>query len=344
MVAPTGNANYGQIQATINKLQAENKTNYNQLMTYVLNPYISQLSYDIYNFDTTELDFDNGNIHIKISDKISVTFTLDESIEYTLAASESDKILLYFDFDESTFSLKFKVLGAWQTVETVKFVSPITEGASAPALSKEENAKFVKINSYINRAEVLGQHKSKGERFFTEAVVDGLLDKGEWNNEFLRTSLANELMNPSAEMVALLAARLVKDYTTQSEEKVAEKLKPILEEGLSGVVESIVETGILPTSSSSYRPAQVSVPIEKKEPSGIDAPVEVTPKESVKETFKNLGFGFGDKKEEEAEPKEKAHSEKPIEKQVSLEDLVTKEEPKKPELSSDGSFSLDDML
>lgn len=339
MVAPQGNANYGQIQATVNKLKAENKTNYNQLMTYVLNPYIAQLNYDIYNFDTTELDFDNGNIHIKITDKISVTFTLDESIEYTLAASDEDKILLYFDYEDSTFTLKFKVLGAWQTVEKVKFVSSITEGATAPALSKEENAKFVKINSYLSRGEVTGQHKSKGERFFTEAVVDGLLDKGEWNNEFLRTSLANELKNPSEEMVALLASRLVKDYTTQSQEKVAEKLKPIIEEGLSSVVESIVESGILPTSSYSYRPQPVAKPIEKTESSGINTPVVAEkPKETVKDTFKDLGFSFGDKEVE------KPAVEKTVEKKTSLEDLVSKEEVKKPELSSDGSFSLDSML
>lgn len=340
MVAPMGNANYGQIQATVNKLKAENKTNYNQLMTYVLNPYIAQLNYDIYNFDTTELDFDNGNIHIKITDKISVTFTLDDSIEYTLSASDEDKILLYFDYENSTFTLKFKVLGAWQTVEKVKFVSSLTDGATAPAMSKEENAKFVKINSYLSRGEVTGQHKSKGERFFTEAVVDGLLDKGEWNNEFVRMSLANELKNPSEEMVALLAARLVKDYTTQSQEKVAEKLKPILEEGLSSVVESIVESGILPTSSYSYRPQAPVKPIEKTEPSGINTPVEAgKPKESVKDTLKELGLSFGNKAEEKAPVEEKA-----VEKKTSLEDLVEKEETKKTELSSDGSFSLDSML
>lgn len=347
MVAPAGNTNYGSVQSVVNKLKDENKQGYNLLMTYVLYPYLANLDYDIYDLDTAEIDFEHGNIHIKVNKDITVTFTLDEDVEGALT-NDADKILLFFDYNTSKFVLKFKVLGEWSVVEETVFVNPADSSNLVP---EEEKKKFIKISTYLKRTEVVKGHKDKGNRFFTEAVVDGLLDKGEWNNDFVRHSLANELKNPSEDMVKLLASRLVKDYTTQNEEKVAEQLAPIIEEGLSSVVDYIVSSGYLPISNPQYPSQKPVVKSEPKQPSQIDEKPKTKPadKGNIENSLKGLGFEVGkpsDKSSDESKEDNKPQEKKPQERKTSLEDLVANKNKEEYEhkISDDGSVSLDGML
>ena len=323
---------YNYLQGQVNRLKTENKLAYTELITYVLNPYITGLKYDIYDFEQVRLDFDNGTVQVNVAPDIRITFALDRDAEYSLI-DEKDKIFVYFDTHSSSLSLRFKVLDQWSDVESVKFLDIAKEDAQKNAADlKKENDKFVRINSYVTKPNLLGQYKEKQERFFTEVVVDGLLAEGEWNNDFVRQSLANELKNPSEEMVRILANRLVADYTTQNVDKVAEQLTPIIKEGLSGIVDYIVAQGMLPTSNYGYSPTYTKP--EPKAPAKLDEKPKVTEKElsSLEKEFGDVGLSF-----------DKSETTKPVEETFNLEDTLVKETAE-PELSDDGSLSLDNLL
>ena len=332
--------NYNYIQGVVNRLKSENKVAYTQLINYVINPYVIGLQYDIYDLNQVDIDFDSGTMKVRVNPNVTMTITLDDNVEYMLD-EEEDKIILHFDTSDSSFTLKFKVLNQWSMVEKVNFLDLSKGGQTNPADIKAETDKFIRINRYLMKAKLNEQYKVKGERFFTEVVVDDKLAEGDWNNDFVRQSLANELKNPSEDMVKIIANRLVKDYTTQDVEKVAEQLKPMIKEGLSGIVDYIVSQGLLPTSGYGFT-GGFSQP-EPKAPAKIEDAPTITEKEksTLEEEFGDVGISFG-KKEDPIETK-KVEDTKVEEETTNLEDTLNAESPTMG-LSSDGSLSLDDLL
>ena len=290
---------YTEIQEVFAKLKEQKISNTGGLMTYILHPYISGLGYQIYDFNQVIMDFDKGLLRANISEDIRLTVALRDSPNgyYEL---EKDKMFLLIDFNNSAFTLKFKVLNKWEVVETFKVDSYNKDNLE---FNPEED-KLNALSKYIQLQNVIDQYAQKEERFFTESVVDRQLASGEYNNDFVLTSLANELKNPSQEFVNLLAQRLVTDYTTQDVSKVAEQLSAITDDGLVGMLDKIISTAMLPLNSTSAKPNLAG----QKLPSNINTALKPTEEESnkLKGKFENAGFT----------------SKKPIEKTTRVEDLV----------------------
>lgn len=324
--------NYKSLQEKITQLQSKNQLSTHSIMFSIWTPYFSFLGYEVYDLDTVTNDFDRGILSAKINQNITLTASFDEHTVYELT-NDNDKMFLHYDLSHNTFTLYFKVLDDWKQVEKVNFNLDGGNAKDIAEQARQEQERFMRLTKYVRLKDVVGQYSSKKERFFTEIVVDEMLDKGDWNNVFVQQSLANEFMNPSQEMIQLLAARLGKDYTTQSVESIAEKLKPILEEGLSGLVDYIVNIGMLPTSSSSYTPAPTQTFSKEKVSAKLDEKPEQGQADlsNMKDELSSLGFKLDEPKEEKVveEPKVVA------EKTTNLEDL---------ELGTDGSISLDGLF
>lgn len=311
-------SNYTSVQQSIAELKKNQMDDISSIVMYVLNPQLTSFNYDIYDFKKTNVDFTTGNIKIEVQDGIKMLFSLEDMISDGSIYSEDDyKIYVHFSFDDLTYDLYFKVLDNWEKVEHVDFKVPEDSKDREIAL-KRESERFTRFAKYVSSGVIINEHKKKGEKYFTEAVLDRYLENQEFDNEFIRTALMNEFKNPSAELITMLASALGKEFTTMEQEKVQERLQPLVKKGLYSAVESLVNGSPNKTTNSSFSQADYSYLTAKKEE-------PVTKKETS---------------EVKPEPTPEPKKEEPKKEEVKVE---AKEEPKKEETKKSGDDALRDL-
>ena len=350
----TTKSNYNSVQQSIAELKKNNMDDISSIVMYVLNPQLTSFNYDIYDFKKTNVDFTTGNIKIFVQDNIKMLFSLDDMIADGSIYGEDDyKIYVHFSFDDLTYDLYFKVLGNWELVEHVDFKVPEDEKQRELVL-KRENEKFTRFSRYVSSGVIINEYKKKGEKYFTEAVLDRYLENQEFDNEFIRTALLNEFKRPSAELITMLASALGKEFTTMEQEKVQERLQPLVEKGLYSAVESLVNGSPSTHNSRNYTQPDYSYltakPYKKEEPK-VEVKKEEKKPEVKKEEPKVEEPKVEVKKEEpkvevkKEEPKKSGDdalrdlginlNKKPVEnRRVDAEDLTT----------SNGAINLDDLF
>lgn len=277
-------SNYSSVQQSIAELKKNKMDDISSIVMYVLNPQLTSFSYDIYDFKKTNVDFTTGNIRIEVQDGIKMLFSLEDMIADGSIYSEDEyKIYVHFSFDELTYDLYFKVLDNWELVEHVDFKVPEDAKEREVAL-KSESERFTRFAKYISSGVIVGEYKKKGEKYFTEAVLDRYLENQEFDNEFIRTALLNEFKKPSDELITMLASALGKEFTTMEQEKVRERLQPLIKKGLYSAVESLVNGS--PNKSSGSKVSQPDysyLTATKGESKKVEEPiVKEEPKKEVK--------------------------------------------------------------
>lgn len=295
---------YETVMKSIVNLKKSGKTDVGSIFMYVLTPQVIDFGYDVYDLNKNVLDFDTGSMRLTVSENINILMSLDDKYSNNALDYETDcKIYVYFSFEDLTYNMYFKVLDTWELVESVDFGLPETE-SEVPKKISEETPKFKRLGNYLMQKNILKEYNEKGEKYFTEAVLDTYLENKEFNNEFIRTALRNEFEKPSPELITMLASALGKQFTTMSQESVQERLNPLMELGLETVVDSLVNgTGAKPKRGqmaemnpedysflSKPQPVKPTTNVKKEEPVPVkevkpEVKSEVKP-EVVKETAK----------------------------------------------------------
>lgn len=322
MVAPNQKITYQQVQQSIIGLKKREESDISPIVMYILNPQISAFQYDVYDFNVTAMDFETGTIRIKVQDNIKMLITLSDAISTGEIYSEDDdfKIYLYFNYDDLTYDLHFKVLDNWEIVEHVDF-KVSGDSKQQEVKMKAETQKFSRLSNYITKSTIINQYKTKKDKYFTEAVLDRYLETKEFNNEFIRTALLNEFKKPSAELITMLASALGKEFTTMPSEKVQERLQPLTELGLYSAVESLITGNTGEVSKSQPLKEEDYSYLQSKDTS--TEKVDEKPTTSVKEETKVVP-----KKETTVDSKVETET-KIIKEEVKTEPVVDKKEPVK---------------
>lgn len=293
---------YSSVQQAIANLRKNKVEDVSAIVMYVLNPQLTSFNYDIYDFNKTTVDFQTGNIDIVVDENIKMLISLDDMIaDGSIYTTDDYKIYIYFSYDDLTYDLYFKVLDNWELVEHVDFKIAEDE-KDMDAKMKRETDKFSRFSRYVTSNVINQEHKKKGEKYFTEAVLDRYLEKQEFNNEFIRVALLNEFRKPSVELITMLASALGKEFTTMPQEQVQERLKPLIEKGLYEAVESLVNGDNGYTTSGN------------------------------KQTHRMSGEDFSYLKKQTVEPKQDVKKEEPKKEEPKKEEPkqdVNKQEPKK---------------
>lgn len=342
---------YTYIQQKLADLRKNNTHDISSIVMYILNPQLSAFSYDIYDFKKTNVNFETGDIRVYVQDNIKMLISLNDLLGTGQYIGDDDgdedyKIYVYFNFENLTYELYFKVLNNWELVETVDFKIPANADEKVIQETRQrQNNKFIRFSKYINGTNIRTEFKNNREKFFTEAVLNRYLDSQEFNNEFIRTALLNEFKKPSNELITMLASALGKEFTTMPIEKVQEKLQPLTVKGLYEAVESLIN-GTFSTQATS---TTASKEISNEDFSFLQNAPEVKQELKVevkKDPFKALEEDI--KKDTNKETKKQKEV-----KQVTIKELdrekEVKQEPVKqviPEkdVRSGGVLSLDGLL
>lgn len=279
------NLSYIQLQNKLAGLKKKEMDDPSNLVMYFLNPQLSNLGYDIYDFNSCKVDFQNGNIEVKVDEGINLLFSFEGVFPNTVG-EDTFKMYVLFDREKLVYDLYFNVLGNWELVEKVDFKIANDESKVDDKI-QTESSKFLRLTKYVSKQNIVAGLKNNGEKYFTEAVLDKYLESQNFNNEFIRTALRNEFERPSKELITMLASALGKEFTTMNLDKVQEKLEPLVEVGLYESVETLVVNNptkgfISPFDNKetdySYLRESVSAKPTKKEEKEVEKPVVEKPK------------------------------------------------------------------
>src|SRR5690625_141449 len=301
--------NYEDLKKTLDKLEKRGKLGTSDSMMYFFSSFLQGLGYNTFDVDAVDVRNADGEVYAKITDDLNLVVSLYGHFPLN---NEKDRIFLSLRLEERKIKLYFKVLGEWEEIVSLD-------------IKKDDAEKYThKLVRRIMRDQVLQSYKSKGEKFLTENVFDSMIEKGQWDNDFMLLGLLEELKNPTKEFTNLMANRMYKDYTTRDREWIVKHIKPMENKGLVSVVEKMIKQGYIAKDSEdtveddqggsqeySYNDHQennkftgpkfkpYSEPVEEKQV--FEKPVEKTPveppKPKVKEESKpeedidNLTFG-----------------------------------------------------
>lgn len=275
---------YHYLQESLAGLKQKGILDASHLVMYFVQPQITDFGYAFYDFNVVNVDFNSGDTYITVSGDIDMLVSFQD-IDFSTQAHSSEKLKIYVHFDPETlvYNLYFKVLNNWEKVERVDF-KVASEPQELEKKQRGENEKFIRLARYITKANIINGMNKFGEKYFTEAVLDKYLENQEFNNEFIRTALRNEFKKPSKELIAMLASALGKEFTTMEQEKVQEKLEPLVEKGLYEAVEHLIndEPGgnfLGGMGSFSQRPDYGYLNEKKEETPELSKP-EITQKET----------------------------------------------------------------
>lgn len=314
--------NYLSVSKAIANLRKGNKDDISSIVMYIINPQLTAFGYDIYDFSKNEIVFDEGIVKLTATDNIKLLISFDDKIangdvDYL---DEEYKIYIYFSFQDLKYNLYFKVLGNWELVEAIDFEQPQDEAKSKEKITIETK-KFERFSRYITLNNITKEHKNKGEKYFTEAVLDRYLENKEFNNEFIRTALMSEFKKPSAELITMLASALGKEFTTLPQEKVQESLQPMMEQGLFEAIETLVNGSPTPTSPVTIDREDFSYLSQKSNDTKVEPKVETKPEPKEEAKVET--------KQEKQEPKNEPKVEQKSETKADSKKAESKQEPKK---------------
>ncbi|MBE7114561.1 hypothetical protein FT641_17920 [Bacillus paranthracis] len=261
------------IVQVINQLAERGHSGIPNLMTYVVVPYTASAGHNPYDFESADIQLSEGYVVVKVAKDLSLVISLTNDFPF-----EPDRrMFLHLDEVSKTMTLYFKVLNGWERVSELDMTSP------------NAAAEYKQIAKYVVRDRLMSEYQQKGNRMLTENVVNRQLDAGDWENEFVRNAVIEEIKNPSPEFISAIVNRLSDTYTTKEKPWITERLEPIHNAGLEGMVTKIVNEGLIDERSKySYIPKPKDEPKQEVEKPKAEEKPKEKEVEAVKETVEEV--------------------------------------------------------
>lgn len=198
---------------------------------YILLPYLASMGYEPSNMNEVVLYSKLGQLDIHIHEDFYMTISMD-SINIPQNTSGKAKIHLGIDLLTQEFNFYLLALGKWELIYHFDMLGDI-ESAKV-----QEN--YVGMMRYMVKESILEEYNAKEERVFTEGALDKLLQSKDYNNRFLHYVLEKEIKNPSHELLLLIVSRFKEYFTTVDSENIFTLIEPLKENGIIGIVDSVL--------------------------------------------------------------------------------------------------------
>ena len=205
-------------------LESKNRLNQQEIMQYVVTPYVSSLGYNIFDIDEVDNFVDNGTTVIRAIKDVSIVLSLNEEYPF----DDHAKIFIHLDVDTKNITMFLKAFNDWESLITVNIKN------------KEDNANYQKLKEYIYAETLRKLYASKSERLFTESVLRRKLANDEYDNVFVREVIKDELKNPSKLLLQVLAQGLNKKFSTDSTSTITNGLSGIQKTGIVDLFEDVI--------------------------------------------------------------------------------------------------------
>lgn len=215
---------YEDLKMMLDKLEGRGSIKTGDVLMYFVSPFLKSLGYNVFDIDEVDIQQD-GIVKVQVMEGIELVVTLQGN---KIAEKPDTRILLRIDTKKREIKLLFKVLGKWETVDIVD-------------LKGEDESSYVEVTKKLVKEQLIQEYENKGERFLTEIVLDKQLERGEWDNDFLRYSFIAELEEPSDLFVELLARRLKEEFTTHEVEWIQKRLETMQVDGVVPFVKKVIE-------------------------------------------------------------------------------------------------------
>lgn len=232
--------NYDMLGNLITKLNQKGKVSNGDILMYFVSPFLKSLGYDIFDLDVVDINQHNGVAKVNVNSDLTIVVSLKDFREIgdsgfletfdelVQDVDGREKIFLRINIEKMQITMYFKVMEDWEKILQV-------------TLDSGEDDKYIEITKRITRDQLEREYTEKGERFLSEVVVDTLLERGNYDNDFIKNSLIKELTEPSEMFIELMAIRLGEDYTTRDVKWIKERLEGIKETGLMHLLEDVKE-------------------------------------------------------------------------------------------------------
>lgn len=228
---------FKEFQNILDRLKERDQLSSNNIIMYVVSPLIKSLGYDVFNIDEVLMDIEEREIVLTVEEEMKILLLVNQNdlsqSGHSTLDKEDVKMYVSLDINNKKILVYYKVLGAWESVLDFDI-----ETGDSETYAQE----FVKR---LSKDQIKREMASNGTRFLTDKVINTRLEEGDWENEFMKAGLLKELESPSDEFIEVMASRLVKDYTTQEQEWVKEKIEGAKEIGFLRIIKELTKQGKL---------------------------------------------------------------------------------------------------
>lgn len=263
------------ILKAINSLQERNRLDKQNILSYVLQPLAQSLGYNIFNVDEVEVDTEQAGLQIQVKPDFHILFTQEP---YRPLAKQN-RVILHLDLDSNELKLHIQSLQIWNTVYNIDLHNPDM---------KTLTVVYNEVLKFIEKDKVEAIYQEKGEKMFSEIVLQKHLDEENIGNIYVHKVLEKEIMNPSKDFLELIAIRLNREYSTQAPDKLMKSIAKLNQEGIFQLIEEVVmQNQTSDTSLFAPKPTPKEKPAPAPAPEIVEVenplkPTEEEPKPKIK--------------------------------------------------------------